>query len=442
VTPSWPVTDPNRYPAIGSTPGTAGNSPFAPDPNQNRPPRVEQWSVGIQREITRNFTLEASYVANLGVWEQGSAFAVSGPLGFLSQISPARFAQFGLYPYPGTGPTGYAYKPTGAGAPSCVAGNDCDRALLTQPLSSPFVVQKLASVGINSVLPYSGFAGTSLLSALYPFPQFGALAPSGSATGNSKYNSLQIKATKRFSHGLQAGGAYTWAKGFVRPSRQDFFNPSSNPWQMQNIPPQVLTFNVTYTVPKASFLPKYANLVTKDWQLGFFANYQSGAFLTPPVSPTANQLTSEDTRTGQPLYLKSINDIHSYNPYYDVILNPNAWQACPANATCPAASTLYSDFRGPRRPSENINIGRNFRFGKEGRYNLQIRGEFVNAFNRTLMPTPGVTNPQNAPTKVNGIYTGGFGVINAQAPAGSIPTTAVSPVLFPRTGTVIARFSF
>ena len=38
----------------------------------------------------------------------------------------------------------------------------------------------------------------------------------------------------------------------------------------------VLTFNFTYTVQKAEFLPKYVNVVTKDWQLGFFANYQSG----------------------------------------------------------------------------------------------------------------------------------------------------------------------
>jgi hypothetical protein len=121
-------------------------------------------------------------------------------------------------------------------------------------------------------------------------------------------------------------------------------------------------------------------------------------------------------------------------------LNPAAWTACPTNATCAATSTLYTDFKGPRRPMENANIGRNFRI-KE-RMNLQIRGEFVNIFNRTLMPSPITTNPQNAPQKNGAIYTGGFGVINAYAAPGSIPTTAVSPVLFPRTGTIIARFTF
>ena len=98
VQPAWPVTDPNRYPVPGTV-GGFGSTPTMPDANQNRPPRVNQWSAGFQREITRNFIVEASYVANRAVW-------LSGPLGFLSQISPARVCQYGLYPYPGTGPSG------------------------------------------------------------------------------------------------------------------------------------------------------------------------------------------------------------------------------------------------------------------------------------------------------------------------------------------------
>ena len=234
------------------------------------------------------------------------------------------------------------------------------------------------------------------------------------------------------------------AKGFVRPTRQDFFNPNSNPWQLQQIPPQVLTFNVTYTVQKYHFLPKAVNLITEDWQLGFFANYQSGIFLTPPTSQTANYLTSEDIRVqGQPLYLKDINNIHGYNPYSDIILNPAAWAPCPTNTTCTAASTLYSDFRGPRQPRENANIGRNFRFGKEGRYNLYVRGEFVNIFNRTIMPNPSSTaNPALPPTKNNlGIYIAGFGVINAYNAPNTGPAAGTIP-LVGRTGTIIARFSF
>jgi Carboxypeptidase regulatory-like domain len=439
VAPAWPDNDPNRYPVAGTLTG----APFLADANQNRPPRVSQWSVGLQRQITNTFTMEGAYVGNIGVWEQGSAFAFSGPLGYFSQISPAQYASLGLYPYPGTGPAGYNFSIPGN---SCVPGNDCARVLLSQPLTSTAVINQLNSVGKGYLLtPYKGFPGTTLLSALYPYPQFGALAPSGSATGNSKYDSLQLKATKRFSHGLQANGAYTWAKGFVRPSRQDFFNPNNNNWQLQQIPPQALTFNVTYTTQKFSFFNKYVNVAWKDWQVGFFAQYQSGQFLLPPASPTANFLSSEDIRVpGQSLYLVNINNIHSYNPQLQQVLNPAAWAPCPTNSVCAATSTYYSDFRGPRTPRENANIGRHFRI-KE-RYDLYIRAEFVNIFNRTILPNPGTTNPQLAPTKGAGggtILTSGFGVINAYNAPGAYPApTAGAVTLLGRTGTLIARFQF
>ena len=122
------------------------------------------------------------------------------------------------------------------------------------------------------------------------------------------------------------------------------------------------------------------------------------------------------------------------------MLNPAAWAPCPTNATCPAVSTLYPNFRGPRAPTENANIGRNFRI-KE-RMNFHIRAEFVNIFNRTLLPPPITTNPQNAVTKTAGIYSSGFGVINTFATAGSQPATATPPYLTGRTGTLIARFTF
>jgi hypothetical protein len=308
------------------------------------------------------------------------------------------------------------------------------------------VIQNEAAHGITNLLPYAGFPTSSPLSSIIvPFPQFGALNPTGSATGDSKYDSLQMKATKRFSHGLQASGAFTWAKGFTRATRQDFFNPQSSVSALQQLPPRALTFNFVYTVPKAAFLNKIENALVADWQIGGYTLYQSGQYLTPPSSPTLNFLASEDIRVpGQPLYNVDINNIHSYNPGSQQVLNKDAWAPCPTNTTCTSTGTLYTDFRGPRVPAENANFGRNFRI-KE-RMNFQIRAEFVNIFNRTLMPSPissgpGV-NPANNVTKTAGINSGGFGVINTFATAGSIPPTAVAPILTSRTGTLIARFTF
>ena len=462
IEPSWPYTNPARYPAPLPTGAltVGGTLPFMPDANENRPPRVNQFSIDIQREITNNFIVDASYVGNRGAWEQGGA-----NLAYESQISPSQYAQYGLYPYPGSGPAGYNYTIPGDvqnanGTWSiCVPGNDCDRALLNDPLTNAAVIAKLKSAGISNPLPYPGFTGTTLLSALYRFPQFGNIEPTDAPTGASTYNSLQVKVTKRLSRGLLAGGAYTWAKGMVRTSPEDFFNPSPT-YTLQQIPPQALTFNVTYTFQKFnySFLPstvnKISNVAIKDWQIGFFAQYQSGQFLLPPVSTVnAELLGSEDVRVkGQPLYLVNINDIHSYNPETQQVLNPAAWAPCPTNSVCGGASTsganaatatmYYSDFRGPRQPRENANIGRHFRIKEK--YDLYIRGEFVNIFNRTILPNPTTTLPATpATTNQAGALTGGFGVINVYQTPGSFPApTAGATALLGRTGTVIIKFQF
>ena len=73
-----------------------------------------------------------------------------------------------------------------------------------------------------------------------------------------------------------------------------------------------------------------------------------------------------------------------FNPWTDVLLNPAAWTACSVNTNWngDSGNDFLKSFRGRRHPSENANIGRNFRI-KE-RMNLQIRGEFVNIFNRDL----------------------------------------------------------
>ncbi|HEY6342804.1 MAG TPA: hypothetical protein VIY49_15035 [Bryobacteraceae bacterium] len=78
--------------------------------------------------------------------------------------------------------------------------------------------------------------------------------------------------------------------------------------------------------------------------------------------------------------------------------------------------------------------------------NLQIRGEFVNVLNRLIMPAPITTNPQSPVTRnALGIQTAGFGVINtylAPNTGYNLPAYANMPIMEPRQGTLIARFTF
>jgi Carboxypeptidase regulatory-like domain/TonB dependent receptor len=438
--PAWPVTNPSQYPAVA---GTIGTAPTWPDQQENRPPRVSQWSAGFQREITRSFVMEAEYVGNTAAWLSGF---LGG--GTINHIPPSAYAAFGLYPYPGTGPAGYNFAPAGL---SCQAGNDCARAILSQPLSSTAVQQTLAAAGITNYIPYSGYPlSTSLQSIIdAPFPQFGRPGPGvNSPTGNSSYDSLQVKATKRVSHGLQASGFFTWAQGFTRAVRQDYFNPASTQNTLMAIPPRTLNFSFIYTTPKAPYFvdhAKFVNTIIRGWELSFFGNYQSAGFLTIPATPNSEFLGTQDIynkgvplylnpKTGQPTNNSPLNG--NFNPWTDLLLNPAAWTPCPVSTNCGnSGNDFLKGFRGRRHPSENANIGRNFRI-KE-RMNLQVRGEFVNIFNRDLeIGSPSTAAPQNAVTRNSlGILTGGFGVNNAY----NLPGTAGA---VGRTGTVIARFSF
>ncbi|HEY7334534.1 MAG TPA: TonB-dependent receptor [Bryobacteraceae bacterium] len=418
--PAWPNFSVSQTPLPGSI--TSSFLAFL-DPGASRPPRQNQWSIGIQREITHNTVIEASYVANRGVWwGGGTATAPVGPLGYLNQVSPQGFAAYnGLAPYT----------------------NATDNLLLGQTLASSQVTSRL-----GNIVPYAGYpTNNTLANALRPFPQFSTIAVTNSPTGKTWYDSLQMKGTKRLSHGLQINGTFTWSKAMTE-IRPNLF-VSSNKSLEATDQPFLFNANIVYTTQ--SWLGnKIVNNVVRDWNAGAFLQYGSGLPLTPPAATTTNYIGgSEQFRVpGQPLYLKDLN-CGCINPYTDVVLNPAAW-ANPANGTFgPATGTYYGDFRSARRPQENFNIGRTFKFGAERRYGLQIRAEFTNIFNRTQIGNPSTTAPGTAPSRnTYGQYSAGFGVVNLTVSgpqtAPSYTQNAVVGQLYelPRSGTLIARFSF
>lgn len=410
---------PNFSPGLFPLAGTTNNALAALDLGAGRPPRQNQWSIGLQRELSRNLVVEASYVANRGVWWSGIG---QQNLGLLNQVSPETFALYGLHPYT----------------------NAADNLLLSSAISTPAVAAK----GVG--LPYAGYpTGSTLINTLRAYPQFstatGGFNVTGAPTGSTFYDSLQAKATQRLSHGLSVSSAFTWSKSLVG-LRQDFFNPNSSVKELQPTDqPLLLSINILYTVPKAHIFDKWKALsfAAKDWQVDFSGSYGSGTLLTPPAATTTNNLATAGTNqqirvAGQPLYNKDLN-CHCINPFSDQVLNPLAWTNPVAGTFGP--DTLYSDFRGPRHPTESFNLGRNFRF-KE-RMNFQIRAEFTNALNRVYLGNP-VTNvaPANPVGRNNsGQITSGFGTINATSTINSFPALAGNASL-PRQGTLIARFTF
>ncbi len=394
-------------PGIRPLPGQINSPPALVDPNSGRPPRMANWNLSVQRELGSNLVIEAAYVGNRGAWFRADA------LNDFNGLTNERLKTFGLD-----------------------VGNAADRTLLTQRIDSAVVQAR----GFRA--PYASFAGSNTLAqSLRPYPQFGGLGSLWAPLGNTWYDSLQIKATKRYSKGLDMTMAYTWSKNLTTVENQnggttpinDVYNRANQKAFSVNDQPQVIVFAFNYATPKWGG-NKFVRNVLGDWTVGGVVRYQSGFPIQAPNSNNAlASLLFRGTRmnrvAGQPLYLKSLNEASKIDPNKDLVLNPNAW-ADAGPGEWGYAAAYYNDYRTARRPDEQISFGRMFRL-KE-RYALSFRAEFFNVFNRTYLNNPDSGNPA-ATTRLDaaGNVIAGFGRIN--------PASVFSP---PRSGQIVARFQF
>jgi hypothetical protein len=383
-----------------------------------------QWSIGVQREISRDLAVEANYVGNRGVWWNAPGLVD------VNALSPQRITAAGLN-----------------------LSNSGDVSLLASPLSSTLANSR----GFNKP-PYAGFpTSATVAQSLRPFPQFGSITALWAPDGNTWYDSLQAKATKRFSHGLQFTGLFTWSKNLstAAPSNvtipgtggqavSDVFNRSLDRFISPFDQPFLFTIAASYTVP-VLHTNKILSWVARDWQLNTLLGYSSGLpILAPSAQNNLNTILLRNTAgsqvgyanrvAGQPLFAEDPN-CHCFDPNKVFVLNPAAWAPTPAGQWATGAA-YYSDYRNQRRPNENLGVGRIFRV-KE-RYELNIRAEFNNILNRAEMPVPTSTNAQQAQVMKNGVPTAGFGFI-ATANTGIVSNTQTPTS---RQGTIVARFRF
>jgi len=412
-TPTWPNFDPGLFPQ----PRTDGYvaPPQAYDRNGGRPARTTQWSIGLQRELGRNFVVEASYVANRGAWWQANGLIN------VNALTPQMLSAAGID-----------------------INSAADRALLTSRLDSAASVAR----GFDKRLPYASFLTSNTVGqSLRPFPQFGTINYLWAPLGRTWYDSLQTKATKRFSHGLDFSAVFTYQKELVLGADNqdgntiavnDVFNRGINKYLSSFSKPVSFVFAGSYRVPKLN-TNKWASMAIRDWQLSAVLQYGSGLPLRVPNSNNAlaSQLfrgTFYNRVPGQPLFLQDPN-CHCFDPNTTPILNPAAWTDA-APGTFASSTAYYNDYRQARRYSESMGLSRLFQI-REG-MTFSIRGEFANIFNRTFLNTPDSTNPAAVITRAGGDNSNpnaqlisGFGRINTG--------TVFSPA---RSGTIVARFTF
>ncbi len=258
------------------------DSPFITiDKGTGRPPRIFNWSIGLQREIIRNLLVEASYVGNRGAW-------FTAP-----DLDPE--AENGLTP------AGLLANRSYGNTTGLNVNNPAQLALLTEPISSPAVIAAYPALA-NPNNVYPGFPSYEPLNqALRPVPQWIGVPPFlGPPLGDTWYDSLQVKLTKRYSRGLTLNASYTYQKELAlgATSATPYFtagsmtiNDVNNRGQNKQLAsldyPQVLTVTFNYTTPKNKFGGdnaggKVLQWLSRDWTFGGVLRYQSGVLITTP----------------------------------------------------------------------------------------------------------------------------------------------------------------
>jgi hypothetical protein len=375
----------------------------------------------------RDLGVELEYVGNRGIW-----WSSLGQLN-LNAIPQGRVNAAGLN-----------------------LNNASDVALLSDALNNPAVIAR----GLGGT-PYPGFPVTQTLAqALRPYPQYTTINTLFDPLGDTWYQSLQAKATKRIAHGLSANSTFTWSKTLTVGSERDpnpastgnasfndvFNRPNNKYLSIYDIPLQ-FTLSLTYVTPKLN-TNKALSWVARDWTYGVFLAYRSGL---PLQVPTANnnlnnnlfQTTFANRVPGQPLFTQNLN-CHCFDPNSAFVLNPNAW-VDPAAGQFGTSAAYYSDYRKQRRPAENMNLGRTFRVTE--RVALNVRFELQNVFNRPVFNDPANTNAKAPQTRLTsgagaGNASSGFGYINTTTAIGGAGVAGVVAVPGERTGLLVARVTF
>lgn len=352
-------TLPTRNPAFLNNQGIGY---IAPD--SNRVGYVQNYSLGIQYQLPASFVLEVGYIGN-----KGTRLEANG-LDDLNQL-PVSALQYG------------------------------DR--LIQQLS--------ANPGLVPV-PYPGFNGT-VAQALRPFPQFTGVTTQFANFGTSRYDSLQVQVTRHLTSGLAVLGAYTWSKSLFIGSDSALDAAASQNVYDRGIEKTIMAFNYPHFV-KVSWiwdLPfgkgrkwltnGVLSHIVGGWTATGIHNYRTGDPLSVsgagPRTVLFNGTVRPDWIPGVPVVLNgnaSVKTDGSGERY----LNPDAFRLVPVTGSnvplrLGTAPPRLPNVRGPAVFSEDIGLKKSFAFTEET--NLEIRADFVNAFNRAGRgnPVTDITNP-------------------------------------------------
>jgi hypothetical protein len=331
---------------------------------------AQNYTFGLQYLVSKDTTLQASYVGNKGSRLNAGNFAN------MNQLDPKYLA----------------------------LGN----ALLDPITAHPEIP-----------VPYAGFTemwgdGASVGQALLPYPQYGG----GGVTnqfphfGSSDYNSLQVVASQKVTKGLGFLISYAYQKTLSDVDGAIYYGSTSQNVYNRKLERSVANFDHTQQLRLTwigelpfgkgrTFLNHggILNQIVGGWTVTANQTYQSGNPLTIASSLSGgtylyNGGIRADTVTGQPLTVP-MNGVFDYASGGSIgYLNPAAFVDPPSTtqgviSRMGTSPRYFGNLRGPYSATENIGMFKRFPFG-EGKH-VEFRADAFNAFNRTGFADPDTT---------------------------------------------------
>jgi hypothetical protein len=349
-------------------------SPLAVPKNGLTLPRYQNWSLTLERELSRNMTLDVSYIANRGTrlsapWQAMGVFANMNDPGVLALGATVL-----------NSPCNSTVAPTG----TCAGG---------------------------VALPYSNFNG-NVAQALRQFPQYQNIIWRGVPLGSSMYNALEVVVEQRVTNGLQFRVAYTYSKlyndgsetgqsGDGRNARiQNPACPHSCEWGLSDDDtPHVFLVGYTWELPGAKRWSGATGALLGGWNLSGVLRYESGRPLNIVMDNSAfggflfNPQRRPDRVKGVNAIAKKVGSF--YNPLTQNYFNSSAWSDPGANPFGSAAR-VDGTARGFPTYNEDMSVFKTFSFKEP--LKMRFEAQFGNIFNRTDFCNPSTFWDGKSPT--------------------------------------------
>lgn len=323
--------------------------------------------IGIQRQLPYNIGVEATYVHSRG-----------RNLPVLRQLNYV--------------PREYLNDFTGVTDPTAIAAAvTAAQTFLNQTVPNPF----RGLVPQNTTLNANTIQRRFLLTA---FPQFQDLIVT-EYDGSSRYNSLQLQASKRMSQGFSFNTSYTYSRDREKTLR---LNPQDEELtDMISLfdRPHRVTFSGVYELPfgrKRQFFSDIhpaVDAIFGGWQFNAVYEWQSGEPLVLPNGVYLGDITQLENRIGQrnEQGLRYGVDVPAFDTTGFISLGNN-YTVSSQNSLRTIPYTL-DKFRNQPFQKFDVGLTKNFRFNE--RMRLQVRVEAINAFNSVYLGNGlqlGITN--------------------------------------------------